>query len=81
MQDHLEESCVHQVQDSVLYSADVLVDVHPVIDLCRIECCLVVFGVAVSEEVPGRIKECIHGIDLSLGFASALRAAAFSECL
>ena len=49
---HLEESCVHEVQDSVLNSADVLVYVHPVVSLFPAERILIVMRIAVSEEVP-----------------------------
>ena len=50
---HLEESRIHQVQDRMFHSADVLVYVHPVFSLCRVERCLIVLRVAVAQEIPG----------------------------
>ena len=69
-----EEARVHQVQDRVLHAADVLVDGHPALQHLAVPRRLVVVGVAVAQEVPGRVDEGVHRVGLALGRAAALRA-------
>ena len=64
------EARIEQVQDGVLDTADVLIHRHPVIG-ARIHHGLAVVA-RVTEEIPGRIHEGIHGIGLALRRAAAL---------
>ena len=61
-----EEARIHQVEDRVLDPADVLVDGEPVVDERAVERCLVVPGIGVAEEVPGRVHERVHRVGLAL---------------
>ena len=69
-----EEARVHQVQDRVLDAADVLVDGHPRADDRGVPRGVVVGGVAVAQEVPGRVDEGVHRVGLAPGGAAAGRA-------
>ena len=60
-----EEARVHQVQDRVLDAADVLVDRHPAVGHRRVPRRLVVAGVGVADEVPGRVDERVHRVRLA----------------
>jgi RNase H-fold protein (predicted Holliday junction resolvase) len=68
-----EEPRVEQVQDRVLDAADVLVDRHPRVDgvaaTTRPRRC----GVAVAQEVPGRVDEGVHRVGLAPGAARRTR--------
>jgi hypothetical protein len=66
-----EEARVHEVEDRVLDSADVLVDGEPVVGESAIESRLVVVRVAIADEVPGGIDERVHGVRLPTGLAAA----------
>src|SRR5207249_3967488 len=70
---------VEKMKNGVLDAADVLVDGKPVIDLRRIEGSLVVVGVAVAVEIPGRIHECVHCVGLATRWPAAFRAKSYSQ--
>ena len=74
---HLEETSVQQVQDGVFYAADVLIHVHPVVRLFLVKRFLGIVGIAISQEIPGRIYKGIHGIE----FANRLLATAWAGSL
>ena len=81
IQSHLEETGIHQMQNGMFHTADVLIHIHPVICLGFVKSFLLIFRITVSEEIPGRIQECIHGIHFSSCFFPASRADAFGKCL
>ena len=68
-----EEAGIEQVQDRMLDAADILVDIHPVIDLCRVRWR---FGPGRGEAgvVPTGIHEGVHRVRLALGHLPARRA-------
>ena len=58
----------------MLDAADVLVDRHPLAQNRWVPCRLGVRGIAVAQEVPGRINEGVHRVGLALGWAATVRA-------
>ena len=69
-----EEARVEQVPGRVVDPAHVLVDRHPEVDQLPRERRLVILGVAVAQEVPGRVDEGVHRVGLSHTGAAARRA-------
>ena len=63
----------------MFHAAVVPVDLTPVFELVHVGQCLVVVGVDVPQEVPGRTGPLGHGVRLSAGRAAALRAGAVDE--
>lgn len=79
MEDLHEEAGVHEVKDGVFDTADVLVDVHPVIGLLGIPGLFIVAGVGIAQEVPRRADKGIHRVRFPFGRAAAFRAGAVDE--
>ena len=59
------EAGVDQVQDGVFYSADVLIDRKPVVDLLPAEGSGRVVSIRVAVEIPGGVDKRVHGIGLA----------------
>ena len=71
---HLDpEPRVDHVHRRVVDTADVEVDRVPVVDGRALEGCAVVPGVAVAQEVPGRVDEGVHRLGLALPRPAAAR--------
>ena len=75
------EAGVHQVEDGVLDTADVLVDRHPLGDGLVVERRVLVPRVAEPQEVPGRVDEGVHGVGLADRRTAAHRARRVQEAL
>ncbi len=76
-----EEARVEEVQDGVLYAADVLVDGRPVVHLVLREGLQVVLRVGVAQVVPRRADERVHRVRLARRVGTAFRALAVHEVL
>ena len=76
-----EKPRVKKVHDRVLYTAYVLVDRHPVASFVFAEGQGFVPGRSVSQEVPGRIDESVHGVCLAPGLIAALGADGVDEII
>src|SRR5439155_5915980 len=66
-----EEARVDQVHRRVVDAADVLVDGAPPVTELLVERRLVVVRIAVTHEVPGRVDEGVHRLDLAPSLAAA----------
>ena len=69
------------MQDRVLDSTRVLVDRHPVIGELGIKRLAVVVGAGVTQEVPRRVYERVHGVRLPASGAVAFRTRRLPERL
>ena len=74
-----EETCIEKVHRRVLRTADVLVDRAHLIDEFSVERFLIVLVIRVTELIPGRINEGIHGIRITLCGSAALRTCGVHE--
>ena len=66
-----EEARIDQVHRGVVDAADVLVDRAPPVDELPVPRSIVVPRVAVAQEVPGRIDEGVHRLDLAASLPAA----------
>ena len=76
------EARVNQVQDRMFYSADVLVDAmisEPVACFLAVERSLIITGIGVAIEVPGRVDKRVHRVGFATGWTTAFRAGSVDE--
>ena len=78
--EHLgEETGVQEMQDSMLDTADVLVNRCPVVDFILGKGSLIIFRVGVAQVIPGGADKGVHGIRFALGIGTTLRTLAVDE--
>ena len=76
-----EEAGIHEMEDGVFDSTDVLVNGQPPFDRLPVERRLVAPRISEPQEVPGRVHEGVHGVGLPASRPSALRAGGVEEAL
>ena len=69
-----EETCVQQVQNCVLHTANVHVDGTPLAHGLRVERSLIEVRGNVAQKVPGGVHEGVHGVRVTASLLATLRA-------